>query len=132
VPAKGQVTLTFTRANVSCTGVVLHTHACDEDEEEEDLLEDPNTVRLDTCADVNLFFNNDLLTDVETAQAPLEICGINPSEEAQPMIATEAGDFTELDVAVHYHPDASGNILSFALVQKVNPITYVERQMSSL
>jgi hypothetical protein len=106
----------FTRATISAVGIVLKTHVVDDSSS-------VDTIRLDNQADVSIFRDAHLLTDIRPAPAALEIRGIISG--GQPLTSTQVGTFRDL-CTVFYHADASANIISMADVDSTCSIEYCQ------
>jgi hypothetical protein len=62
-------------------------------------------------ADLSIFNNIDLLTNIRTAPVSMNIGGINAKAGA--LLATEIGDFEPLGITAYYHTHAAANVLCF-------------------
>jgi hypothetical protein len=72
-------------------------------------------IRLDTQANVSIFKNAHLLTNVRNADQPLEVSGINSA--GPDLVATSVGEFRDFGT-VWLHPSAAGNILAHYPISK--------------
>ena len=77
---------------------------------------------LDTEASVPVIRNAALLRNIRPAQDPVHVDGIGGQ-----LIIHTVGDLDDFGVAYH-HPDALANVLSFASVEDIGKITYIQRE----
>jgi len=78
-------------------------------------------VQLDSQANVSVFRDAHLLSNIRESAATLTIGGINA--DATSLIARHVGDFREFGT-VWYHPDAGANIISLALAEDFAVVEY--------
>ncbi len=72
---------------------------------------DKNLVLLDSCAQTSIFFNKNLLTDIETSEYPTVISGI--SKNSNKITCKQFGKFSGLHkININYSEEARKNILS--------------------
>ena len=128
---KGRVNVAFSREVLSDCGDVLHSFPIGDpiqistnDTSQEAAIymnvsfntaAHPNITNMhvlhDNQANVSIFCNKELLTNIRKADVQCHVGGINA--DGSPLIAKLIGDFNEFR-GVYYHPDASANILSFS------------------
>ena len=124
---KGRVNIAFSRDVLSDEGAVLHSHQIGDplsiSPQHSAIYMNvsfissahPNISKFhvlhDNQANVSIFCNRELLSNIRPAEIPCHVGGINA--DGTPLIANFIGDFNEFR-GVYYHPDASANILSFS------------------
>lgn len=82
----------------------------------------PVWILCDNESTVDIFKNDEILTNIKKTQRPIEITGIG----GQPTQVTLEGDILAFGT-VHYHPEVAANILSFLdsqLTKRFKSITY--------
>jgi hypothetical protein len=109
----GKVNLTFTRSTVDCRGVVLRMNEIESNPNPQTLF----TVSLDTCANVSVFNNPQLLSNLQPSSTELSAGGIDSN--GKPLICKHVGFFEPLGVLAYYSPHSSANILCFFDVKEV-------------
>ena len=77
---------------------------------------------LDTEASVPVIRNAALLRNIRPAQDPVHVDGIGGQ-----LVIHTVGDLDDFGTAYH-HPDALANVLSFASVEDIGKITYIQRE----
>ena len=92
----GTVHLTFSRNTLGATGVVPHTHTI----EDKAPPETDQVLCMDTQANVSVFNNRELLSNMRTALTPMNINGIDSGSKA--LVSTLIVDFIPLGITAYY------------------------------
>ena len=118
------VNMAFRRTTVDVRGVVLASRLVDTDDlgTPAETSQGSTAIHLDSQANLSIFNNHNILTNVRPADQHVHVGGIN--SEGDSLIVKSLGDSPEFGISVFYHPSAQANILSFADAKRHCTVTY--------
>jgi len=79
-------------------------------------------IRFREKANVSVFNNKDLLSNMRNAPLPMNISGIDSNSKA--LVSTQIGDFTPLGITAYYQPQAAANVLCFYDLNSVCAVVF--------
>jgi hypothetical protein len=121
---KKKTFLTFARGSISAaTGTILSSRLI-EDESEQGVVTS-TMVLLDSQANISLYHNPDLLTNIRDAPAVRSVEGIN--SDGPDLIVNKIGYSEHFEMEVYYHPAARANVLSLSDVDDLCDVNFSNR-----